>query len=75
MPPVASSALTHPSKKTQVAQLNLFFIRQYEPIDLYFEEILRQQKDVFAPPLTVDAVSILHGLGRVLRDACTFTPI
>lgn len=39
------------------------------------EEMLRAQKDAFAPPLTVDAVSMLHGLGRVLRDACTFTPI
>lgn len=39
------------------------------------EELLRQQKEFFAPPLTVDAVSVLHGLGRVLRDACTFTPI
>jgi hypothetical protein len=39
------------------------------------EEMLRAQKDAFAPPLTVDAVSVLHGLGRVLRDACTFTPI
>ena len=39
------------------------------------EELLRQQRDFFAPPLTADAVSVLHGLGRVLRDACTFTPI
>jgi Fe-S-cluster containining protein len=39
------------------------------------EELLRAQRDVFAPPLTVDAVGILHGLGRVLREACMFTPI
>ena len=39
------------------------------------EDILRLQKDVFESPLTVDAVSILHGLGRVLKDACTFTPV
>ncbi len=39
------------------------------------DELLRAQRDVFAPPLTVDAVSILHGLGRVLAEGCTFTPI
>lgn len=44
-------------------------------IALTVEELLRAQRDVMAPPLTVDAVGILHGLGRVLREACTFTPI
>jgi hypothetical protein len=44
-------------------------------IALTVEEMLRAQRDVMAPPLTVDAVGILHGLGRVLREACTFTPI
>jgi Fe-S-cluster containining protein len=39
------------------------------------EEILRLRRDAFAPPLTVDAVAMLHGLGTVLREACTFTPI
>ncbi len=39
------------------------------------DELLRQQKDEFAPPLTADAVAMLHALGRILRDACTFTPI
>jgi hypothetical protein len=39
------------------------------------EDLLRQQKDEFAPPLTADAVAMLHALGRILRDACTFTPI
>ena len=44
-------------------------------IALTVEELLRAQRDVMAPPLTVDAVGILHDLGRVLREACTFTPI
>lgn len=39
------------------------------------EELLRARRDAFAPPLTVDAVGMLHSLGRVLREACTFTPI
>jgi Fe-S-cluster containining protein len=39
------------------------------------DELLRLQKDEFAPPLTADAVAMLHALGRILRDACTFTPI
>jgi Fe-S-cluster containining protein len=39
------------------------------------EELLRLQRDEFAPPLTADAVAMLHALGRVLRDACTFTPL
>jgi hypothetical protein len=39
------------------------------------DELLRAQKDEFAPPLTADAVAMLHALGRILRDACTFTPI
>lgn len=44
-------------------------------IAITVEEMLRAQRDLFAPPLTVDAVAMLHGLGRVLREACTFTPI
>ncbi|MDP2344054.1 MAG: hypothetical protein Q8O67_24065 [Deltaproteobacteria bacterium] len=39
------------------------------------EELLRSQKDSFAPPLTADGIAMLHGLGRILREACTFTPI
>jgi hypothetical protein len=39
------------------------------------EELLRTQREAFAPPLTVDAMAMLHSLGRVLRGACTFTPI
>jgi Fe-S-cluster containining protein len=39
------------------------------------EDLLRQQKDEFAPPLTADATATLHAIGRVLREACTFTPI
>jgi hypothetical protein len=39
------------------------------------DELLRLQKDEFAPPLTADAVANLHALGRILRDACTFTPV
>jgi hypothetical protein len=44
-------------------------------IAITVEELLRSQRDAFAPPLTVDAMAMLHGLGRVLREACTFTPI
>ncbi len=39
------------------------------------DDLLRQQKDVFAPPLSADAVAMLHALGRILREACTFSPI
>lgn len=39
------------------------------------EELLRGQKDAFAPPLTADGMAMLHGLGRVLLQACTFTPL
>jgi hypothetical protein len=39
------------------------------------DELLRMQRDAFAPPLTADAVAMLHALGRILRDSCTFTPI
>jgi Fe-S-cluster containining protein len=44
-------------------------------IAITVEELLRSQREAFAPPLTVDAMAMLHGLGRVLREACTFTPI
>jgi Fe-S-cluster containining protein len=44
-------------------------------IAITVEELLRTQRESFAPPLTVDAVGMLHSLGRVLREACTFTPI
>jgi hypothetical protein len=44
-------------------------------IAITVEELLRAQRDLFAPPLTVDGIAMLHGLGRVLREACTFTPI
>jgi Fe-S-cluster containining protein len=44
-------------------------------IAITVEELLRIQRETFAPPLTVDAMAMLHGLGRVLREACTFTPI
>ena len=39
------------------------------------EDLLRKQKDAFAPPLTADAVAMLHMLGRVLLKACSFVPI
>lgn len=44
-------------------------------VAMTLEEILRLRRDAFAPPLTVDAMAMLHGLGTVLREACTFTPI
>ncbi len=44
-------------------------------VSLTVEELLRKERDTFAPPLTADAVSTLHALGRVLMTACTFTPI
>jgi len=44
-------------------------------IAITVEELLRTQREAFAPPLTVDAMAMLHALGRVLREACTFTPI
>jgi Fe-S-cluster containining protein len=44
-------------------------------VSLTVEELLRRERDAFAPPLTADAVANLHALGRVLRAACTFTPI
>jgi Fe-S-cluster containining protein len=39
------------------------------------EDILRKQKDAFAPPLTADAVATMHTLGVVLLRACTFVPL
>lgn len=39
------------------------------------EDILRKQKDAFAPPLSADAVSTMYTLGRVLLRACTFVPL
>lgn len=44
-------------------------------VSLTVEELLRKERDTFAPPLTADAVATLHALGRVLQEACTFTPI
>ncbi len=44
-------------------------------LSLTVEELLRTQRDAFAPPLTADGVAMLHGLGRLLREACTFTPL
>jgi Fe-S-cluster containining protein len=44
-------------------------------VSLTVEELLRKERDAFAPPLTADAVANLHALGHVLRKACTFTPI
>lgn len=39
------------------------------------EDVLRAQGDVFAAPLTADAVTMLHGLGRVLLRAGVFVPV
>ncbi len=39
------------------------------------EDILRAQGDAFAPPLSADAVTMLHGLGRVLLRAGVFVPV
>jgi Fe-S-cluster containining protein len=39
------------------------------------EDILRTQKDAFAPPLSAEAVATLHTLGRVLLRACAFVPL
>lgn len=39
------------------------------------EDILRKQKDAFAPPLSADAVATMHTLGRVLLEACVFVPL
>lgn len=44
-------------------------------VSLTVEELLRKERDAFAPPLTSDAVAGLHALGRILREACSFTPI
>lgn len=39
------------------------------------EDILRKQRDAFAPPMTAEAVAMLHTLGHVLLRACTFVPL
>lgn len=39
------------------------------------EDILRDQREAFAAPLSADAVAMLHGLGRVLLRACAFVPV
>lgn len=39
------------------------------------EDILRAQRDSFAPPLSAEAVSTLHTLGRILMRACQFVPL
>ncbi len=39
------------------------------------EDILRKQKDAFAPPLGAEAVTMLSALGHVLVKGCTFVPL
>lgn len=39
------------------------------------EDILRAQGDAFAAPLSADATTMLHGLGRVLLRAGVFVPV
>ncbi len=39
------------------------------------EDLLRKQHEAFAPPLSADAVAMLHQLGTVLLRACSFVPV
>jgi len=39
------------------------------------EEVLRDQGELFAPPLSVSAVTMLHGLGKILMRTAIFVPI
>ena len=39
------------------------------------EDILRKQKESFAPPLSAEAVSMMTSLGHVLLRGCTFVPL
>ena len=39
------------------------------------EDLLRKQSEAFAPPLSADAVAMMHALGVVLIRSCSFVPL
>ncbi|MBM4281707.1 MAG: YkgJ family cysteine cluster protein [Deltaproteobacteria bacterium] len=71
----AALARYHAPRRALVAVVDAIRDNGARSVAATVDELLRQQKDEFAPPLTADAVAMLHALGRILREACTFTPI